>query len=152
MKRIEVRDETHARLLGRIEFFGETADQVITRLLDAVEDAPPSSAPGGGRQPRAAPGSILAETEYWPVILEIIAEAGGEAHANDVIDEVGRRLDGRLTEQDREPLNMGEVRWRNRTRFARSRMKERGFLASPRRGVWAITDAGRQFLRAERGR
>src|SRR4051812_41831521 len=40
----------------------------------------------------------------------------------------------------------GEVRWRNRTRFARLRMKERGLLSdmSPR-GIWEMTDAGRGY-------
>jgi restriction endonuclease Mrr len=52
-----------------------------------------------------------------------------------------------FTDRDLEGLEQGEVRWRNRVRFARLRMKERGLLnPASRRGVWEISDAGRRYL------
>jgi len=50
--------------------------------------------------------------------------------------------------RDLEVLKNGEIRWRNRARFARLRMKERGLLSneSPR-GVWEISDIGRAYLK-----
>lgn len=53
-----------------------------------------------------------------------------------------------LKERDRETLRNGEVRWRNRARFARLRMKERGLLSdTSHRGIWEITELGRAYLK-----
>lgn len=158
---IEVTDETYGRLLQRSESFSDTADNVIVRLLDAT--APDSSSSVHNMQrrsvrnaprqttPRAIPGSILPEREYWVPILEILIEAGGAAPANDVIDALGDRMRSMLKRRDYETLSMGEVRWRNRARFARLRMTERGLLsASSPRGIWELTDRGRKYLEGDR--
>jgi len=127
--------------------FEDTPEAVITRLLDAAEEAESEARSDGQRKARAARGSILPEGEYWRPILSIIEEAGGSAPASQVIDALKERLQGQFTPQDLEPLAMGEVRWRNRARFARLRMTERGLLSSgSRRGVWEITDTGRAHL------
>jgi len=96
---------------------------------------------------RAIPGSILPEREYWVPILETLVETGGTAAANEVIDVLGDRMRGTLKPRDYESLAMGEVRWRNRARFARLRMTEQGLLsATSPRGVWELTDLGRKHL------
>ena len=159
---IELSDATYERLLRHIESFEETPDDVVRRILDerdktsghyvdavsrnaVTDDVTPGHA---NRTERAAPGSILPEREYWRPILEFILEQGGAAPANDVIEEVGRRLRDRLTDMDYEQLDMGETRWRNRARFARLRMREQGLLsASSHRGIWEITARGRQYLK-----
>jgi hypothetical protein len=150
MPRIDISEDTHRRLLARVRSFDDTPDDVIRRLLDdEVESEPPSPSRIGSR--RAPPGSILPEREYWRPMLAIIdATPGGRMAANDVIEEVGRVLRDRFTTRDLEELEMGEVRWRNRVRFARLRMKEAGLLngAAPR-GVWEITVRGREYLRAQ---
>jgi hypothetical protein len=154
---IEVADETYSRLLRRSESFADTADNVIVRLLDAtapdqgnlVHSMQRRSVRNEVRQatPRAIPGSILPEGEYWVPILEILTEAGGAAPASDVIDALGDRMRSMLTPRDYESLSMGEVRWRNRARFARLRMTERGLLsATSPRGIWELTDLGRKHL------
>jgi Mrr N-terminal domain len=158
---IEVTEETYSRLLRRSESFADTADNVIVRLLDATAAEPDSSVHNVQRRsvrnearqaaPRAIPGSILPEREYWVPILEILTEAGGAAPASDVIDALGDRMRSMLTQRDYEMLSMGEVRWRNRARFARLRMTERGLLnASSPRGIWELTDLGRKHLKDER--
>ena len=84
-------------------------------------------------------------------ILEILREAGGAAPASDVIDALGDRMRTILTQRDYESLSMGEVRWRNRARFARLRMTEQGLLsAASSRGIWELTDIGRKHLEDER--
>lgn len=98
---------------------------------------------------RATPGTILPERDYWQPILAIIEESGGKAPANDVIDALEQRIQGQLKGRDFDLLQMGEVRWRNRARFARLRMKEQGLLsADSPRGVWEITERGREHLHA----
>jgi hypothetical protein len=76
-------------------------------------------------------------------ILEILRDNGGRAPTREVIDALGERFDGRLSDADREPLSSGEIRWRNRAQFARLSLIEQGDMAkgSPR-GVWEISEQG----------
>jgi Mrr N-terminal domain len=150
MLNIDLSEETYNRLLRQASSFEDTAEDVIERLLDAVDgdDELQVQALKRRRKSRATPGSILPEGEYWRPILSIIVEAGGSAPASDVIEGLGRRLKSVLTPRDLEPLNMGEVRWRNRARFARLRMTQQGLLSkTSHRGIWEITDAGRDYLK-----
>jgi len=131
--------------------FEDTPESVIERLLDHAEG-------GGGEKHQLKStstilkdeGALLPESEYWIPILRILDEAGGGARSRDVIVALGERLDSKFTPRDWDILEMGEVRWQNRARFARLRMKEQGLVKknSPR-GIWEITDEGRRFL--ERG-
>lgn len=88
---------------------------------------------------RAPAGSILPESEYEQPLLECLREAGGTAPSKEIIEAVGRRLDSRLTDVDREPLASGSIRWQNRIQFVRLKLIERGLMTkdSPR-GTWAL--------------
>lgn len=110
---------------------------------------PAPSKPRHRRPSRAKPGTTLPDTEYETPILEILRENGGRAPTREVIDALGERLDGRLTEVDRERLSSGDVRWRNRAQFVRLNLIERGDMVkgSPR-GVWEISDQGLDRFRA----
>jgi len=151
MPEIDLSESTYSRLLHRSTSFTDTAEDVVKRLLDIAEGA---AEPGESsfeaairRSSRASPGSILPEREYWVPILGIIAEEGGSAPANQVIDALGRRMRDRFMPGDLDVLQMGEVRWRNRARFARLRMREQGLLSDEsHRGVWEITPRGRRYL------
>ncbi len=154
---IELSEQAYERLLQRSTSFSDTAEDVVVRLLDetgpsdghSMQSMQQKSAVGSQAAPRAIPGSILPEREYWLPILEIVRHAGGSAAASDVIEALGGRMKGMLTPRDYETLGMGEVRWRNRARFARLRMTEQGLLSNTsHRGVWEITDAGRRHLKA----
>ena len=102
------------------------------------------------RAPRAKTGSILHESAYELPILQIIEKQGGRAAAREVLDELEPRLDGQLTEVDRQQLASGDVRWRNRAQFVRLRLVEQGDLVtdSPR-GIWEISDQGRRRVAAD---
>jgi len=152
MPEIKLSSSIYQRLLRRSLSFDDTAEDVISRLLDQAEVGTSSNRKDSDvlvrNEASPPPGSILSVGEYWLPILSIIADAGGSAPANDVIDALEERMGGALKDRDRETLRNGEVRWRNRARFARLRMKERGLLsnASPR-GVWEITEAGHAYLK-----
>jgi hypothetical protein len=104
-----------------------------------------SSGKKGRRVPRLAPGSPLPEDEYVAPLLTALAERGGIAPAREVIEEIGQRLGNRLSPVDVETLPSGVVRWRNRAQFVRLRLVEEGLLSkNAPRGVWALTDAGRE--------
>jgi hypothetical protein len=155
MPEIKISSPVYQRLLRRSTSFDDTPNDVIGRLLDQTEGTDDSDKNGNGAplqtEAPASPGSILPVGDYWLPILSIIVEAGGSAHANDVIDVLEERMGDALKDRDRETLRNGEVRWRNRARFARLRMKERGLLSdTSRRGVWEITEAGRAHLKLNR--
>ncbi|HEY6551643.1 MAG TPA: winged helix-turn-helix domain-containing protein [Solirubrobacterales bacterium] len=152
MHTIELSDATYRRLLRRSTAFGDTPEDVILRLLEEAGDGDPlrreEIKEAGRKAPRATPGSILPEREYWRPILSVLVERGGSAPASDVIEAVGERLKGSFTPLDLEQLDTGAVRWRNRTRFARLRMTQQGLLErTSHRGIWEITDDGRTYLK-----
>jgi len=148
MPTIEVSDAVYDGLKARAIPFDDTPNSVIERLLDlaAAELANGNDAPRPVR--RAVVGTILPEREYELPILRALIEAGGSAPAGQVTDRVGELLDGRLTAEDFQRHRSGDVRWRNRTAFARLNLVRRGLLAktSPR-GIWEITDEGRDHAR-----
>lgn len=153
MPTVRISPSNYQRLLRRSASFDDTPNDVIERLLDQAEDGASADRHGNEAfrtKAPAPPGSILPGGAYWLPILSVLAEAGGSAPANDVIDALEERMGDALKDRDRETLSNGEVRWRNRARFARLRMKERGLLSdTSQRGVWEITTTGRAHL--ERG-
>jgi hypothetical protein len=150
MPDISLTKSSYQRLLRQAISFNDRPEDVILRLLDQAESSPSSGSDSSGKREspsRAAPGSVASIQDYWVPILRLLEEAGGAAHSNDVINALEKRMADVFTERDHQPLQSGETRWRNRARFARLRMKERGLLSdSSRRGVWAITLLGREYL------
>jgi Mrr N-terminal domain len=150
MKTVDLSDPTYKRLLKHAESFEDSPETVVKRLLDLAERANAGdnvSKNDAAIEMLKNEGGLLPEGEYWVPILEILAEAGGKKRGSDVIAALGDRLADRLSPRDYEVLTMGEVRWSNRARFARLRMKERGLISSTSpRGIWELTAMGREFL------
>lgn len=146
--KIEVDDEVLEVLKGGAEPFVDTPNTVLRRLLgiDSAEAGKGSGSGSNGRvvgQDRAAPGSILPESAYELPILEELLAREGSGHANDITDAVGERLKDRLTKRDRERLNSGDIRWRNRVQFTRLTLRKLGLLeADSPRGIWELTEKG----------
>jgi hypothetical protein len=177
---IRIDDEVFAELKKHAEPFVDTPNSVIRRLLKlgaagpAVGDGTSEvelegvvGAPRGEqdrarvvrqrrrrakatRRPRAKTGSILWESAHELATRAIISENGGRAAAREVLDELETRLDGQLTEVDREQLSSGDLRWRNRAQFVRLRLVEQGDMVkdSPR-GIWEISEQGRRRIAAD---
>jgi hypothetical protein len=173
---IRIDSEVLDKLKEHAEPFVDTPNSVLRRILglapgaesEQIEDEAPAAQPAirarvpargsssrprrkRSRAPRAKAGTMLPDTEYAVPILEILRDSGGRAPTREVIDALGERLDGRLTEADREPLSSGEIRWRNRAQFARLNLIEQGDMAkgSPR-GVWEISEQGLARVGASR--
>jgi restriction system protein len=90
------------------------------------------------------------EAAYYRSILIALEEAGGTAETNDVLTRVGTLMKDSLKRVDYEPLSSRPelIRWNHTARWARQEMVEKGLLKSDsQRGVWEITEAGRQFLK-----
>ncbi|NOX56036.1 MAG: hypothetical protein GXP27_16660 [Planctomycetes bacterium] len=90
------------------------------------------------------------EQEYYRPILRALEELGGSASLNDVLDRVYELMKDSLREVDFEPLASDPrlPRWRNAAQWARHSMVREGLLKndSPR-GIWEITELGRQYFR-----
>jgi hypothetical protein len=155
---IEIDDDIFALLQEHAEPLIDTPGSVLRRLLGLDRqggEVPPSetSTPVDARPvrqkgrrrkgTRAARGSLLPEAHYEMPILRFLAENGGRAPSREVIDAVGIALKDDLTEADREELNSGDIRWKNRAAFVRLRLLEKGELdGNAPRGTWAITAKG----------
>jgi Mrr N-terminal domain len=146
---IEIDNEVFGAIKANAEPFVDTPNTVLRRLLGIDGDG--DLKPRASSPPRAPAGSILPESEYELPILRELLERGGSGQATEVTTAVGKRLADRLTELDREKLDSGGVRWRNRVQFTRLTLKERGLIKkSSQRGVWELTDEGR--VAAESGK
>lgn len=146
METIEVDGQVWAVIKENAEPFADSPNDVLRRLLGIDPGGRAKTAhKARERVKRAAPGSILPERDYEGPILRALAERGGRAPAVEVLDAVGRSMDRKLTDRDRERLADGEERWRSRAQFARLAMRKRGLIdGSAPRGVWALTEDGQR--------
>jgi predicted CopG family antitoxin len=162
---IRIDDEVYEALKERAEPFVDSPNSVLRRLLGLSEHdestaGPSTSAPDSEvgvphgttrrkrkrttrKRTRAAKGTLLSEEEYELPLLQILASRGGSAPTRDVLQELERILDERLTAADRERLSSGGVRWRQRAQFVRLRLVEAGdMVADSPRGIWQISEQG----------
>jgi hypothetical protein len=101
----------------------------------------------GRKRTRAAAGTLLPEDRYRVPLLQALADAGGQAHYRDVAKSVGEMLKDELKPADFEMLDSGVQRWLNRLQFVRLDLVKRGLLERDTpRGIWAISEAGRNEL------
>jgi hypothetical protein len=86
---------------------------------------------------------------YYQPILQALDEMGGSGQTAEVLDRVGQIMKGVLKDVDYQPLasSPDNLRWRNAAQWARNSMVTEGLLkADSPRGVWEITDKGREML------
>ena len=108
--------------------------------------------PRGQKTPRYKKlqrGLRTPEDEFRIPILQSLIELGGSAPMNTVLDKVEGLVSDKLNAYDRQTLPSDPTipRWRNTAQWARAAMVKEGLLSSNSpRGVWEITDAGKEFL------
>jgi restriction system protein len=91
------------------------------------------------------------EIEIQLPLLKCLEELGGSARPQELYPRIKKCFPG-LTEADiAETLPSGGNKWTNRVQWVRQRLVSKGEIASPSRGVWAITDKGRKRLAAQGG-
>jgi hypothetical protein len=166
---IEVDDDVFEVLRQNAEPFVDTPNSVLRRLLRLKDGAELSPSPARHavrhlqaaprersrrstvRPPRAPRGSLLPQEEYEVPILQILADQPeGRAPASEVIDGIEPMMRDKFKELDLETMSGGEVRWHKRAQFCRLHLVKMGQMAphAPR-GIWEITDEGRDRLRVE---
>ncbi len=93
-------------------------------------------------------GAFTPVLAYWKPILQVLVEMGGRGKRRNVVNATGEKMKGILTSADYGKLpKSGWTRWRNRVAWQASNMRAQGLMKndSPR-GIWEISDAGRQWL------
>jgi len=86
-------------------------------------------------------------------VLEALDRLGGSGNIQDVLRIVEEILSGQLNKYDYQalPSDSNSVRWKNTASWERYKMVQEGLLAADsQRGVWEITDAGRDTLKHAR--
>lgn len=93
--------------------------------------------------------NVTNQKEFRRPMLQSIVERGGKATAEEVVGDVERKLKDRLKPEDYEPNLDGKAKWFKAVHFQRLAMVHDGLLSrySPR-GIWEITDLGKQWLRS----
>jgi hypothetical protein len=85
--------------------------------------------------------------DFYEPILHVLLDLGGRAKAEEVLDNLETVMD--FNTHDMEPRSTGTpVRWMHTAHRARHDLvHEKGFLsASSPRGIWEITEAGRNYI------
>lgn len=89
---------------------------------------------------------------FFLPILQALVQLGGSGRVQAVLEVVEEIMGDQLNKYDYQsiPSDPKIIRWRNNANWARWKLVQEGFLAndSPR-GIWEITDAGRQRVREE---
>jgi hypothetical protein len=112
--------------------------------------ATPAPEPGPPRLRRRATLTNAArkrtpQAEFKPWIVQLLQEAGGEQHGDQLFAALEERMQEILVPGDFDPVPpQNEARWRYNARWARKALVDDGLLAPPARpGVWELTAAGR---------
>ncbi len=97
-------------------------------------------------------GLRTTEDAFRRPILETLVEMGGAGQVEKVLDRIGEKMKAILNDYDRQSLpsypNM--VRWRNTAQWCRNSMVQEGLLkADSPRGVWEISDKGKEALKSK---
>jgi len=105
------------------------------------------------KTPRLRKGLKTPQSVYRVPILRALVDLGGEADLDAVLERVKAAMAGQLNAHDLDTLADGKtVRWRNTAQWTRNAMREEGLIRDDTpRGVWGISEAGRQWLKAQAG-
>ncbi len=88
--------------------------------------------------------------DYEIPLLKALIKLGGKAKTKSVYPEVEKimGLTPSKFPEEYETYQKGQVKWRNKTAWAREYLKRKGQLDGSERGVWKITDIGRERIKA----
>lgn len=78
---------------------------------------------------------------FMPPLLDVLRDKGGQARPREIYDLIAGRMG--LSDADRSViLKSGGLRFENQIAWARSYLTQTGYLDSPSRGIWRLTDKG----------
>lgn len=93
-------------------------------------------------------GTKTSEAAFREPILRTLVDAGGSMSVSECLDALGVRMADQFNSVDYQvlPSDQRTLRWRNTAQWARNELADQGLIDRSVRGVWAITDAGREWL------
>ena len=95
-------------------------------------------------------GELTPQREFWKPILEALVERGGQASRAEVHKTVEKKMNGQLKPGDYKLNRDGTTKWSKQVDYQRLAMVHEGLLqSSSLRGIWEITDQGKQWLSQE---
>jgi hypothetical protein len=91
----------------------------------------------------------FAFVDFEMPLLKALIRLGGKAKTKDVYPEVEKimGLASSKFPEEYETYKKGEVKWKNKTRWAREYLRRKGQLDGTERGIWKITDIGRERVK-----
>ena len=95
---------------------------------------------------------IPPQSEIEIPLLEVLIEMVGEARPRDIYSRVTAKIPAITDEDLGVRLKAGEKKWTNRIQWTRQALITSGDMASPQRGVWAITEPGAAASKRQRSR
>ncbi|MHC4616933.1 MAG: winged helix-turn-helix domain-containing protein [Planctomycetota bacterium] len=93
-------------------------------------------------------GLFASRSEYEVALLRLLHKLpGGRGRTADVCQQFEDEYGHRIPQEDYGLRSNGrDVIWVNTVRFVRNDLKERGFLDGSQRGIWRITEVGRDWV------
>jgi len=82
-------------------------------------------------------------------LLKALVKLGGKAKTKNVYPEVEKSmgLSPAKYPEEYETYQKGQIKWKNKTAWAREYLKRKGQLDGTERGIWKITDMGRERVK-----
>lgn len=82
-------------------------------------------------------------------LLKALVKLGGKAKTKDVYPEVEKimGLNSAKFPEEYETYQKGQLKWKNKTAWAREYLKKKGQLDGTERGVWKITVRGKDRIK-----
>ena len=94
----------------------------------------------GARTPPEYESEFL---RFMNPLLDALREKGGQARPREIYDAIAQRLN--LSDEERtDTLKSGSLKFENQIAWARSYLVKTGYLDSPSRGIWRLTDKGKE--------
>jgi hypothetical protein len=140
---------------GKLERFAENVDKLVGQwnTIAQQHETEPEEVKkivSKGIFLRAKKGTITTHEEFRRPLLQALVEMGGKGKTRAVVDRVGKLMEGKLKPRDFEPLPSDPemIRWRNKLMWTRNTLVNvLGHMKSDSpRGVWEISEKGRQWL------
>jgi restriction system protein len=93
--------------------------------------------------------AIPKQPEIELPLLEVLVALGGRGKPRQIYPLVTQKFT-QLTKEDLEEVVSGRTnKWTNRIQWSRQALVSKGEIESPERGIWAITEKGKQRLRVQ---
>lgn len=162
MNPIEVDGEVYYQIKKRADLGLDTPNSVLRRVfglacepdtLNVANDEPPSfhRFPPNHRPTKRAPTEqLIPVSDYSYPIVDAVAELGGDAERDEVLERVRWKVEPIIKPMDLEPMMSGEPRWRLRAiRCKTERLSGRCLTIDAPIGYWRLTDEGWRAHRRE---